>query len=314
MNRHEQITRALANGARSAAPVVAALVAVAVLANAIASIVRLFARAGADPLSQALAAAASVGVLVALVGVLYLAESPSLRALAAIYAVAWIPLVLSLVALDAALGYDVVTPPPALLESGRTVAALLAGIALLPVATLAVASRRASDGDLRQELAYYTGNALKLVLLVATSAATLAFGLRRGVPVEVSVFVAVVLEISFVIALLRSREQALLHPLAMIIFGGAIGLVAVETLGTLSGLAALPELARIGEAIYLLVPALAIGYIVGGQLAARGESPRLLRLLARMLGDLRADWAAVRGEARGEARAREVARNGAGKA
>jgi alpha/beta superfamily hydrolase len=125
----------------------------------------------------------------------------------------------------------------------------------------------------RSALAYYVSNALKLVLLVATSAANISFGLARGVPLEVSLFVAVVLETGLILALLRA-QQGTLHALALLVFGAFIGLVAVETLATLSGLAALPELARIGEALYLLTPALAIAYIVASQLVGQPASTR----------------------------------------
>jgi len=255
----------LAAGARIIAPIVTAAVVLAVILNGGAAIARLFARMGADMVAQALAAAASVGVLLALAGILTLSRSANLRALATIYAVAWLPLVLALVGLDAALSSAIVAVPAALTQAGRTIAALLAGLALLPAITIAVASARADGGDVRAALAYYVSNALKLVLLAATSAANISFGLARGVPLEVSLFVAVVLETGLILALLRAHEHHL-HAGALVVFGASVGLVAVETLATLSGLAALPELARIGEALYLLTPALAIAYIVAAQL------------------------------------------------
>jgi len=252
---------------------VAAIVALAVILNAGAAIARLFARMGADWPTQALAAAASVGVLLALAGILTLSRSANMRALAIVYAIAWLPLVLALVGFEAALSSELVFVPDFLAAAGRTIAALLAGLALLPAITIAIASARADGGDVRAALAYYTGNALKLVLLVATSGANLAFGLARGVPLEVSLFVAVVLETGLILSLLRAHEHHL-HAGALVVFGSAVGLVAVETLATLSGLAALPELARIGEALYLLTPALAIAYIVASQLVGQPASTR----------------------------------------
>jgi len=50
--------------------------------------------------------------------------------------------------------------------------------------------------------------------------------------------------------------------------------VAVETLSVLSGLSRLPWLASIGEALYLLTPALAIAYIVASQLVGQPASTR----------------------------------------
>jgi len=262
----------LAATARIIAPIVTAAVVLAVILNAGAAIARLFARMGADWPTQALAAAASVGVLLALASILTLSRSANLRALAIIYAVAWLPLVLALVGLEAALSSAIVAVPAALTQAGRTIAALLAGLALLPAITIAIASARADGGDVRAALAYYVSNALKLVLLTATSAANISFGLARGVPLEVSLFVAVVLETGLILSLLRAHEHHL-HAGALVVFGSAVGLVAVETLSVLSGLSRLPWLASIGEALYLLTPALAIAYIVASQLV--GQSARI---------------------------------------
>jgi len=263
----------LAATARIIAPIVTAAVVLAVILNAGAAIARLFARMGADWPTQALAAAASVGVLLALAGILTLSRSANMRALAIVYAIAWLPLVLALVGFEAALSSELVFVPDFLTAAGRTIAALLAGLALLPAITIAIASARADSGDVRAALAYYTGNALKLVLLVATSGANLAFGLARGVPLEVSLFVAVVLETGLILSLLRAHEHHL-HAGALVVFGSAVGLVAVETLSVLSGLSRLPWLASIGEALYLLTPALAIAYIVASQLVGQPASTR----------------------------------------
>ena len=203
-----------------------------------------------------------------LAGILTLSRSANMRALAIVYAIAWLPLVLALVGFEAALSSELVFVPDFLTAAGRTIAALLAGLALLPAITIAIASARADGGDVRAALAYYTGNALKLVLLVATSGANLAFGLARGVPLEVSLFVAVVLETGLILSLLRAHEHHL-HAGALVVFGSAVGLVAVETLSVLSGLSRLPWLASIGEALYLLTPALAIAYIVASQLVGQ---------------------------------------------
>lgn len=263
-----RLAAALAGGARAAMPALAGAVTLAVCVHAALTVARLAAALGADLAAQALAAMSSVGVLLALAGVLVLARSASLRALAAIYAGVWLPLTLALVGAQAALASELAAVPAALADAGRTLAALLAGLALLPVVTLAVASRRQDDGDMRAALAHYLANVQKLILLSATAGAGVAFGVRRGVPVEVTAFVAVTLEAAFILALTRSHEHRL-HAGALVVFGCAIGALAVETLATLSGLATLPELAAVGERVYLLTPALAIAYVVAGVLAER---------------------------------------------
>jgi len=259
-----RIARHLIRIAYIAAPVLAALAVLLVALNAAATIARLMARLGADPVGQALAGASTVGVLALLLAISLLGQHTPTRALSLIYLVAWLPLTLALSAAEAALASGL-TALPALAQVGQTLATLLAGLALLPAVTLAVASRRPDSQDLRGELAHYLGSTQKLVLLTATAGASVAFGVGRGIPAEVAAFIAVVLEVSFLLALARVREHRL-HAGALAAFGAVLALVSVETLSTLSGLSRLPWLARIGEALYLLTPAAGLAYIVLAQL------------------------------------------------
>ena len=258
-----RIARHLIRIAYIAAPVLAALAVLLVALNAAATIARLMARLGADPVGQALAGASTVGVLVLLLAVALLGQHTPTRALAIIYAVAWLPLTIALSAAEAALNAGLATT--ALAQIGQTLSTLLGGLALLPAVTLALASRRPDSQDLRGELAHYLGSTQKLVLLTATAGASVAFGIARGMPAEVAAFVAVVLEVSFLLALARSPTHPL-HAGALAAFGAVLALVSVETLSTLSGLSRLPWLARIGEALYLLTPAAGLAYIVLAQL------------------------------------------------
>jgi len=259
-----RIARHLMHAAYIAAPVLAAIAALLVAVNAGATIARLLARLGADPVGQALAGASTVGVLGLLLAVAMLGQHTPTRALSLIYLVAWLPLTVALSAAEAALASGLAALP-ALAQVGQTLATLLAGLALLPCCTLAVASRRADSQDLRGELGHYLSGAQKLVLLTATAGASVAFGLSRGMPAEVAAFVAVVLETSFLLALARSREHRL-HALALAAFGAVLALVSVETLSVLSGLSRLPALAAAGEMAYLLTPAAGLAYIVAAQL------------------------------------------------
>jgi len=267
-----RIARHLMHAAYIAAPVLAALATLTVAANAGATIARLLARLGADPVSQALGGASTVGVLALLLAISLLGQHTPTRALALIYLVAWLPLTIALSAAEAALASGLAALP-ALASIGQTLATSLAGLALLPAVTLAVASRRADSQDLRAELAHYLSSAQKLVLLAATAGASVAFGVGRGMPAEVAAFVAVVLETSFLLALARSREHRL-HALALAAFGGVLALVSVETLSVLSGLSRLPALAAAGETLYLLTPAAGLAYIVASQLVGQPASTR----------------------------------------
>jgi len=259
-----RIARHLMHAAYIAAPVLAAIAALLVATNAGATIARLLARLGADPIGQVLGGAATVGVLALLLAVAMLGQHTPTRALSLIYLVAWLPLTVALSAAEAALASGLAALP-ALASIGQTLATSLAGLALLPAVTLAVASRRADSQDLRAELAHYLSNAQKLVLLAATAGASVAFGLSRGMPAEVAAFTAIVLEVSFLLALTRSREHRL-HAWALAAFGGVLAVVSVETLSVLSGLRTLAALATIGEMAYLLTPAAGLAYIVAAQL------------------------------------------------
>ena len=258
-----RIARYLIRIAYIAAPVLAALAVLLVALNAAATIARLMARLGADPIGQVLAGASTVGVLALLLAVALLGQHTPTRALALIYLVAWLPLTVALSAAEATLASGLAALP-ALASIGQTLATSLAGLALLPAVTLAVASRRADSQDLRGELGHYLGNTQKLVLLTATAGASVAFGVGRGMPVEVAAFTAIVLEVSFLLALARAGQHPL-HSGALAAFGAVLALVSVETLSTLSGLSRLPWLARIGEALYLLTPAAGLAYIVLAQ-------------------------------------------------
>jgi hypothetical protein len=268
------------------APIIAALATLLVALNAAATIARLLARLGADPLGQALGGAATVGVLALLLTVALLGQHTPTRALAMIYLVAWLPLTIALSAAEAALNAGLATT--ALAQIGQTLATLLAGLALLPAVTLAVASRRADSQDLRGELGHYLGNAQKLVLLAATAGASVAFGLARGMPAEVAAFIAIVLETSFLLALARSREHRL-HAWALAAFGAVLALVSVETLSVLSGLSRLPALAAAGETLYLLTPAAGLAYIVLAQLVQPASNRARTRAVQPQAGQVDAD-------------------------
>ena len=258
-----RIARYLIRIAYIIAPIIASLAALLVTLNAAATIARLMARLGADPVGQALAGASTVGVLGLLLAVAMLGQHTPTRALSLIYLVAWLPLTLALSAAEAALASGLATT--ALAQVGQTIATLLGGLALLPAVTLAVASRRADSQNLRGELAHYLASTQKLVLLAATAGASVAFGLARGMPVEVAAFIAIVLETSFLLALARAHEHRL-HAGALAAFGGVLALVSVETISTLANLRTLATLATIGEMAYQLTPAAGLAYIVASQL------------------------------------------------
>jgi hypothetical protein len=215
-----------------------------------------------------------VGVLGLLLTVGLLSQHTPTRALSLIYLVAWLPLTVALSAAEAALASGLATT--ALAQVGQTIATLLGGLALLPAVTLAVASRRPDSQDLRGELAHYLASTQKLVLLTATAGASVAFGVGRGIPVEVAAFTAIVLEVSFLLALARAGQHPL-HSWALAAFGGVLAVVSVETLSVLSGLRTLAALATIGEMAYLLTPAAGLAYIVLAQLVQPASTRARIR-------------------------------------
>ena len=122
-----RIARHLMHAAYIAAPVLAAIAALLVATNAGATIARLLARLGADPVGQVLGGAATVGVLALLLAISLLGAHTPTRALSLIYLVAWLPLTIALSAAEAALASGVSFG--ALAQIGQTIATLLGGLA-----------------------------------------------------------------------------------------------------------------------------------------------------------------------------------------
>lgn len=245
------------------APYALGITAALIVGHAWLSVARLFARIGADVAGQILAGASSVGMALALAAFAALPRSASVRALASIYLTAWIPVTVALVSAEAAIASALVAVPPALAQAGRLLAGVLAGLALLPIATLFVAAQRQGSGDIRVELGHYLGNALKLVLLSATVGAALNFGLRRGIPIEVALFVSVITETAFLVALTRARDHTA-DAVALAVFGVVLAAIATETISVATSLdlGELRWLAAIGERLYVFAAALAVGYLV----------------------------------------------------
>lgn len=258
----ERLAAMLARGAAILIPIVVSLIALSVILYAWIAIAQLFGRLGAGIVMQILAGAASVGMMIGLAGTVYLSRSANIRAVALMFAIGWLPLTVTLVAFGASISSDIVAVPPALANTGRVIAGILAGIAMLPIMVIIMASRRQDVETVREAFGHYLGNLLKVVVLSATSAANIAFGLTRGMPIEVVAFISVVLEIAFMLSLVMARQWNI-HAAALVAFGAALAFVSIETVTVLSGMTSLRALASIGEAIYVASPALAIVYIVG---------------------------------------------------
>jgi len=272
-----RIAGAIAGAARVAAPIVVAIVIIAAAVFAGASVARLAMTIGLPLPMVILTPISTVGVVVAMVALLMLSDHAPVRAVAIITLLFWLPLLVMLVGLDVTLtsppiGYDaagqpiyVVTIPDAVINVARVGAGFLPGLVLLPAVTTIVAWRREGESDLLAELGHYASNALKAILLVSTWAAGVYFGVSRGMPPEIAFFASAILELSFLLALTRvlcRAEPLPLHTMAMIAFGGAIGIVALETMSAATGIKALPGLDRVGEAMYPLMPSAGLAYIV----------------------------------------------------
>jgi len=272
-----RIAGAIAGVARIVAPIVVALVIIAAAVFAGASVARLATTIGLPLPMVILTPVSTVGVVVAMVALLMLSDHAPVRAVSVITLLFWLPLLIMLIGLDVTLtsppiGYDaqgqpiyVVTVPDAIINIARVGAGFLPGLVLLPAVATIIAWRRESDGDLLAELGHYASNALKAILLVSTWAAGVYFGATRGMPPEIAFFASAILELSFLLALTRVLYHAsplALHTMAMIAFGAAIGVVALETMSSATGIKSIPGLDRVGEAMYPLMPSAGLAYVV----------------------------------------------------
>ncbi len=254
MNK-ERIEKILKVAAPIAA-ILAGIVALAAIAYACFSVGHLFIEyVKLSTIESALAVLSSVGMAVGLLLVIVTTDNQNARGLGAILLIAWVLLVLSMVALDSVLRADLVAAPDALQQIGRIVAALLPALALAACICMAIALH---DTSIHKSAAgaagRYVAFAAKAVSIGASSFAAFYFGASRGIDPMLAVLCAALLESSFIwsyLALKQSRDRGDrfdvgMWSVALFIFGTFITLVSIETLSSL-GRIQVPIVAMFGE-------------------------------------------------------------------
>lgn len=244
---------------RIAAPVavvLAGIVALAAVTYAAFAIGHLFiAYVALSPVESALAVLSSVGMAVGLLLVIITTTNQNARGLGAILLIAWVLLVLSMVALDSVMRAALVQAPAALQDIGRIVAALLPALALAACVCMAIALH---DNTMHKSAAgasaRYVSFAAKGVAIGASSFAAFYFGESRGIDPVLAVLCAALLESSFLwsyLALKNSRDRGdrfdvRMWSVCVFLFGAFITLVSIETLSTLGNIR-VPIVAMFGE-------------------------------------------------------------------
>jgi hypothetical protein len=228
----------------------------AVVAFAAYSVIELFQmRLGATLVEAALATLSSVGVCVGVLFIVLTSTHAPLRGLGAIVLIAWSFLVLALVALNSALRGGLLTVPDGLTSVGRLVAALLAGVALVPAITLPLAAHDKSDyASASAASSKYLGFIAKGVGVAVSAAASVYFGLSRNINPLVAGLAGFVLESCFLwsyLMLIRATQRRdmfdmWLWRIATIAFGLFLAAVSVETISTLAEID-VPIVSALGE-------------------------------------------------------------------
>lgn len=228
----------------------------AVVAFAAYSVYELFStKLGATNVESALATLSSVGVCVGVLFIVLTSTHHPLRGLGAIVLIAWSFLVLTLVGLNSALRGGLLTVPDGLTNVGRLAAALLAGVALVPAITLPLAAHDKSDYDSAAAAASkYLGFIAKGVGVAVSGAASVHFGLEKGVNPLVAGLAGFVLESCFLwsyLMLIRATQRRDLFDMwlwriATVAFGLFLAAVSVETISTIAKID-VPIVSALGE-------------------------------------------------------------------
>lgn len=265
-----------------------------------------------------LAALASVGVAVALLALAVTDHRHAVRGMCAVLLVAWALLVLVLVSFASIARFDVFALPSALTEIGRAVAALLPALALIPVIAIPLAMRQTASNypSATAAAAHYVAFAVKGLAIASSAFAAGYFGANRGMPVEVAILCAVLLEGSTIWAYLhlthaRQRGDVFdvaMWTLALLVFGAFIAAVSVETISTLAGVS-VPVLAGVqqaGEVLFVSATGLTVALTVLTHVLTRavdiqrGDPSNVIRRTAGRVRALRGDLADLRAALTGD--------------
>ena len=273
------IWKAIARAMQMMTPVLAVVIAGMAVIYAGYSIYTLFIEhIQSGPGAAVLAVVTSVGVLVAVTAIALTSEHKPTRALASMFSVTWALIVLCMVSLSAALSSDLLVTFDALVGIGQTVAAGLAGLALIP-ALLIPASMQHPDTYKTTGAAagHYWGLLGKATIIGTSSFATAYFGISRNVPLPVAVLCALLLETSFLWSytqLIKARENrdrfdVGVWSAALVLFGVFIAMVSVETLSTLGGIDVplLKPFQEVGSVLFVSAAGLSIALTVIAHLA-----------------------------------------------
>lgn len=282
-------TERVQNTLRKMSPValiIAAIVSIAAIAYAGASVYHLFSVfVGLPPVESAFATLASVGMAVALLFVVITTPNQNARGLGAILMIAWVLLTLCLVALDSVMRADLLMAPEALLQLGQILAAVLPALALAGVLGMAVALHDTSEvKSAAGASSKYIGFCAKGVAIGASVFASTYFGINKGINPVLAVLCGALLESAFLwsyLAMKLSRDRGDRFDVRMwgfctLMFGVFIAAVSVETLSTLAGIDVpiVSALGEIGASLYVSAVGLSLVLTV------------LVHLLTRAIDDV----------------------------
>jgi hypothetical protein len=199
---------------------------------------------GVGFLTASMDAFASVGILSVLLIAVIATKNNALKGMGYLLMAGWMLLTFALVSLGAMLGNNKnLAVPEALVDLGKAVAGLLPALALVPVLTMAIANANKNEFPTASAAAgHYFGFVLKLVMIGASIASNVYFGLSRKIEPIVAVLCGVLLESLFVWALFKlidatqrkDRFDVIVWSIMLVVTGFFLAFVGIETVSSLS--------------------------------------------------------------------------------
>jgi len=199
---------------------------------------------GVSLITASMNAFSSVGILSVLLIAVIATENNAVKGMGYLLMAGWMLLTFSLVSLGAVLGNNKnLAVPEALVDLGKAVAGLLPALALVPVLTMAIANANKTNFPTAAAAAgHYFGFVLKLVMIGASIASNVYFGLSRKIEPIVAVLCGVLLESLFVWALFKlidatqrkDRFDVIVWSIMIVATGFFLAFVGIETVSSLS--------------------------------------------------------------------------------
>jgi hypothetical protein len=217
---------------------------------------------------------ASVGIFVQMIFIVTTSQNNSVRGVAALWAMVFGAITLTLVALGSALMTKLVEVPIQFLQIGRASAGILPALGVMSMLSLLPIQR--TDPDIYDSIGAAVGHYLMIVAKVAAIMASAAFsfyfGTRHGVPPLVAILACGILELMFVASMnnvghahdQRDAFDVGMWTICTVALGAFISLMTVESVSSLASIDVMPQVLRnVGQTIFVSSIGIAMVMFIG---------------------------------------------------